>query len=935
MSLQALKLPKNSLLEEYAKIQIQYEELLGDNTIVLMEKGKLYEAYQWNMNGVNVGKAKQMSEILRYRLASVDNSKPHSPKNPYMTGCNGTTIESTCDILSRNGYSIVLVEQGKNTDKFGRKERKVTKIISYGTNIDRDLNNDTLSCTVAFIHINVLSGSSKKHINPEEIKIECGMSYMDISTGYTEIWYRFSSDRVPTFALRELNRFLTNIKPVELLVHVTGENMVDDFVNMLRKKLSQVSLGSCTVRVNADVIKDYENFSFQDLTINRIFSCKFDVLGLPIESRSAAISFIGLLCSYERYNSDIVSKIRKPIINHESTSLLLFNDATAQLSLVDGKASLYGVLNKLCTSQGKRLLRKTLLQPFISEEIMTEYYDAIQLFIDDVELLSNVRKLLNTIPDLEKIARKIQLGKITPMELGNVIKKGQGYDSAFELVNVLKPTKLLNTSSLKTLNLDVLYNGFLTAMNTEVLSTAIIRDEKVLSDGLIFNRMETRKYAQLKFSYKKYKKSVDKLNEEKLKIEKYMKHGKIEIIDGRLRITSGRWNKVKKTFPGIRGYPTVAKKVLLHSDLLDQLKSNIDSHGNTFQSLQYEMYMDILYSQNEKSLSDVSKFTALVDYLSNGAFVSVKYDYRRPMFTSDNVIETKSLRHPIIERLISDEYVQNDVCLSNEKCGMLLYGPNSVGKTSLIRAIGLNVIMAQCGYYTSCHLKFKPRKTLLVRLSGNDRMSEGHSSFVVEMLDASNILNIANSESLVLGDELCKGTETRSGTAIAVPIIEHMASENVLFAMATHLHDLPTLFMDEISKRIQVCHLSVNFVGELKFDRILKSGRGSDLYGIEIASVYLPKNIIRRARELRDAQTDRTRTKKSNYNAKVFVQECSVCGKRKDLETDHIIPKSLSDKNGFVKFGVFKHHISNLSIKCKSCHLVKTKLDKKISYQKS
>ena len=321
---------------------------------------------------------------------------------------------------------------------------------------------------------------------------------------------------------------------------------------------------------------------------------------------------------------------------------------------------------------------------------------------------------------------------------------------------------------------------------------------------------------------------------------------------------------------------------------------------------------------------------------------------------NSSFVNAKGLRHVLIEHIQQREiYVANDLalCNSNENAkGCLIYGTNAVGKTSLIRSLGIAIIMAQAGFYVPCSsFVYKPYTALYSRILGNDNLFKGMSTFEVEMSELRVILREANSRSLILGDELCSGTEMESALSIFVASLEHLERRGCSFLFATHFHEIA--YYPEIESLIQkgglmMKHLTVHFdakSGKLIYDRRLKSGPGNALYGLEVCkSLYLPLDFVERAYEIRrihgtsglaglrmDGETRSVISLENNpsvYNASKIRGICEKCGLEMGEEVHHKIPQKLADSRGFIVSsetgGVFhKNHPANLMSLCHKCHL--------------
>ena len=230
---------------------------------------------------------------------------------------------------------------------------------------------------------------------------------------------------------------------------------------------------------------------------------------------------------------------------------------------------------------------------------------------------------------------------------------------------------------------------------------------------------------------------------------------------------------------------------------------------------------------------------AKFDVILNKMYISVKYKYSKPQIDNNSEVsyfDAKGLRHCLIEKIQQDEtYVDNDIYLGRGvQKGVLLYGTNSVGKTSLIRSIGIAVIMAQAGMYVPCSsFLYKPYNSIFSRILGNDNLFKGLSTFTVEMSELRTILNMADQNSLILGDELCSGTETESALSIFVAGLMHLRKINCSYIFATHFHEIVNY--SEVKEIDTLClkHLQVLYDKEkdcLVFDRKLKDGSGQGMY---------------------------------------------------------------------------------------------------------
>ena len=306
-------------------------------------------------------------------------------------------------------------------------------------------------------------------------------------------------------------------------------------------------------------------------------------------------------------------------------------------------------------------------------------------------------------------------------------------------------------------------------------------------------------------------------------------------------------------------------------------------------------------------------------------------------------VSAKGLRHVLIEHIQTQElYVANDITLGkygdsqeddvskskSEYMGMLLYGTNAVGKTSLIRALGVAVIMAQSGMYVPCsEFTYRPYRAIFTRILGNDNLFKNLSMFAVEMSELRVILNSADEYSLVLGDELCSGTETESALSIFVSGLTELHQKCATFLFATHFHEI--MRFDEIKAltRIAIRHMAVHYDREhdcLVYDRVLREGAGNRLYGLEVAkSLHLPDKFIERAYQIRNKYFPDMRgalsSSSTKYNSSKLRGVCEMCKEDLAEEMHHLQEQHLADENGRIGT-IHKNHPANLMSLCEKCH---------------
>jgi DNA mismatch repair protein MutS len=337
-------------------------------------------------------------------------------------------------------------------------------------------------------------------------------------------------------------------------------------------------------------------------------------------------------------------------------------------------------------------------------------------------------------------------------------------------------------------------------------------------------------------------------------------------------------------------------------------------------------------------------FVSAIDMIQNRCYVARKYNYCRPVIAAAegmdgnaneaSFVRATGLRHCLIERINEEEcYVTNDISLGGD--GMLLYGTNAVGKTSLIRAIGVAVIMAQAGFYVPASgFTYRPYRAIMTRILGNDNLFKGLSTFVVEMSELRVILRMADTHSLVLGDELCSGTEMDSAISIFVAGLQHLYRAGASFIFATHLHEIAGYSeIREMAPRLRLAHMRVFYdksCDALVYDRKLQYGAGESMYGLEVCkSLHLPDDFLENANTIRvkyRGVSTKTPTASilddavpSRYNAAKLRRLCELCEKARGTEVHHLQHQESADANDFIGH-IHKNHPANLATVCEDCH---------------
>jgi DNA mismatch repair protein MutS len=386
--------------------------------------------------------------------------------------------------------------------------------------------------------------------------------------------------------------------------------------------------------------------------------------------------------------------------------------------------------------------------------------------------------------------------------------------------------------------------------------------------------------------------------------------------------------------------------------LLTRLLHQLQKTKEKMSSEIVKSFLELLRTLEQKwydSIESWIKWTVRLDILQTKTHLARKYGYCQPIIkqSDKSFFEAKGIRHVLIEHLQQNEiYVSNNIHLGSpsvENDGILLFGTNAVGKTSLIRSIGICIIMAQAGLFVPCsYFEYQPYTAIFSRILGNDNLFKGLSTFAVEMSELRVILKSADQNSLVLGDELCSGTEMESALSLFSAGLIELSKKNATFLFATHFHEITNYEEIQQLTRLGLKHMAVHYdaaTQSLVYDRLLKDGQGSRMYGLEVCrSLYMDPIFLEKAYELRNKYFPERRGELSHttsvYNAKKIRGKCEICHKEISTETHHLAPQELANQYGFIE-GFHKNHPGNLAAVCETCHLSIHKEDKRLTKKKT
>jgi len=939
------------LMVKYFDIWELLEDKYGKDLIILIEIGSFFEIYEVDNDEFKIGKAKEIAELLNIQLTRKNkNIIENSKTNPLMAGVPTVSFEKHLQrIISEQKYTVAIIKQKGTPPKV---TRYLDIIVSPGTNFDFITTQDENNITSLVID---KYSDRNYHI---------GYSAIDISTGKCYFNEVYGSKEDSSFALDEVFNYMNMHKTTEIIVTFLNKN-----INQ-KEVLDYLEVGSKTSHINTFKPKiAYQNELFK--SVFTIYGMLSPIEYLDMEKSPLASESLAILIDFVvAHDSKIIQKLSYPVRLDLSHYLYLGNNAIEQLNIIDTphNPSLFKLINNTSTAMGKRLLKERLTHPIKDAKELNRRYKLSDNLYDNY---MPIEAELSSIYDIERLLRRIKLSRIHPFEINYL------YESLLSISNVIQFIKPYNFIDIpcSTDNLNLFIDSINSSFNLKLSAKFMLKDinENIINSGI--NPQIDELLTQNKIL-------MDKLEIVRLHLLSFLSKSDNNFVNiNRLEkdgffiaITKNRYSSIKDKL--LKSHIILDDELYLLTDFKIKIQTNSVKLTNSFIDDISDKYVHnlkkiialnrlvfnnkILEFEDKYStlLDELVSFIAEIDFSVSNIKTSKKYNYSKPIIIeledkNENFIEILKVRHPIIEA--NEErglYVTNDIILgdlsqkskldknsviiensnkvTNKMHGILLYGINSSGKSSLMKAIGVSVILAQSGLFVpASSMRFTPFDSVFTRISGADNIAKGLSSFAVEMLDLKNIFNRATSKSLILGDEISHSTETMSGVSIVASAILKLSKLKSIFIFATHLHQLNEITEVSKLKNILSLHLSVIYnesEDKLIFDRKLKYGSGSSQYGLEFAkSLHMDSEFLKIANDIRKRVSDDynsierlNRKKKNGYNKNLYMSSCALCSSRVD-DVHHIKEQKEADKDGFIGH-IPQNHKYNLIPLCKKHH---------------
>ena len=776
--------------EKLSPMMLQYMDIKDkyDDCIIFFRLGDFYEMFFED--------AVVCSRILELALtgkqAGLDEKVP-------MCGIPHVAANSYVDTLVEEGYKVAICEQLEDpkTTK-GMVKRDVIQVITKGTRLDNNLDSKDNNFLASIYDFNY----------------SYSISYVDVSTGviYTSVIERDTNNLI-----REVTK--NNFKEV-----IVNNDIDRNIVNILRVNYNVL------VTIKGEILNDNSySYIYEDIEDVRMKTSLKHLLYYLVETKKNSLMHL-----------------QKAIVIDNSKYLLFDNNTKNNLELIETLKnkerinSLFHLLDKNKTAMGSRFLKFNIENPLTSKSELERRYDFVAKLSTEFILRDELIKSLANVYDLERLTSRISYGNVNAKDLLQLKNSLFYLPTIKNILQELKYDKDIIT-------LEEVYSLLDKAINENAPYT--LKEGSLIKKG--YNK-ELDELKGIKEGNKDFILNIEKAEKEKTNI-KTLKVGYNKIFGYYIEVSKGQKHLIKDEY-GYERKQTLANCERYTTPLLKEKENIILNANDKIINLEYKLFMDVreFVKRYTKDIQEVAKVISEVDCLQSFSIVSDNYSYVRPTLTNDQVVKIIDSRHPVVERVLNDNYVKNNIIMDKNTNILLITGPNMAGKSTYMRQFAITVIMAQIGCFvpaTSCKIPIFDK--IFTRIGASDDLVGGDSTFMVEMKEANYALKEATKNSLILFDELGRGTATYDGMSLAQAILEYIHDKieaKTLFS--THYHELTTL--DKTLSKLKNVHVQALEEGnKLVFLHKVEKGAVDKSYGIHVASLaHLPDSLIERSKEI-------------------------------------------------------------------------------------
>ena len=716
-----------------------------------------------------------------------------------MCGVPYHAVNVYIDKLIKKGYKVAICEQMEDpkTTK-GIVKRDITEVISSGTVISESSLNEKENNFIGNIY---------------DFDYMYVISYSDITTGeyYIE---KLDHDK---------DKVLSEVISLGLKEVICNSKLDPYIINVLK---SQYKL---TVTIT-DKLYELDNYSYlyNNFDVNYQIAIKHLLYYLVVEQRRN-LSHIRLVIEKKQDNY-----LKMDV--HTKRNLEL----TESLRLKERQYSLLWLMDNTKTAMGGRKLKQWIENPIIDKDILNQRYDIIDKLLNEFLLSDELRKYLYEVYDLERLCGRISLGNANARDLVQLKNSLSVLPNIKEILTKINFYKQIET-------LDSLYELLNNSLNET--PPVGLKEGYLIKDGY---NSELEELKSLRSGGKDFISKFELEEKERTGI-KNLKIGFNKVFGYFIEVSKSNLNLITPEMGYIRKQ-TIANGERFITPLLKEKEDLILTSEEKIIELEYNLFIEIRDKVKEyiPNLQEISKVISEIDVIQSFAFISEKYSYVRPKLNNKHEIKVIDSRHPVVEKVIKDSYVENDIIMDKNTNILLITGPNMAGKSTYMRQLGIITIMAQIGCFVPAKEANLPIfDKIFTRIGASDDLVSGESTFMVEMIEASNAIKNATENSLILFDELGRGTATFDGMSLAQAILEYIHDHigcKTLFS--THYHELTDL--EKNLKKLKNKHVSAEEKdGNIIFLHKVKDGSVDKSYGINVAKLAgLPNEVIVRADDI-------------------------------------------------------------------------------------
>ena len=909
------------MYKEYLDLYQRYTRQYGPRTAIFLMVGSFYELYdiQDVETGETQANVRDIVDLLGIQLSNKKGDVGQG-KDGLFAGFPDYVLHKWAGRLTSAGWTVVIVDQIK--DARGKvKERKVSRILSPSTHIENIAATDTPYILTLFFE------------QGNQVAPQFGAAVLDLTTGTTRTYSGKAAGRPDLWTADDLVQLLSVYAPKEIVIQWRGDAMPED---AWFRRLFHLP---ATLPFHLRRLESYGSFTSELVCaeylqmIYRIKSVLPVRTYLGLRSTQEEQALVHLLQFVEEHHPSMLKSFHRNEPWTPHTRLICGNHALTQLQMTATNVteSVLGLFDKCITPMGKRAMKERILSPYSdANDIRSRLCEVKEYITWPEDSIKQLERQLRFMFDLPRLHRRLLCGLVIPSEIAALF---QTYAAAHMIA-----TTVTSQSSLHMPITEEQWASYMAVFQTHFVEE---KAQRANADHTAFHPGTYPAIGKKEAEIQTILHGIQQLRKEMAE--------KGGVADDAIRLEE----REKEPY-GLKGSTITLQqlkkriKELPEGTKIAELKS-----GGWIDCIRLQQFNTALQKEREAldrlvriHLADACQAIAEagesmwwimehwichVDTTQCIGRISKEKGFSCPIIedaTEGSHVEITRLRHPLVEATASRlSYVKHNVQLGDTN-GWLIYGMNASGKSTLMKATGICILLAQAGCFVPAQaMRLAPFRAVYTRILNQDNLFAGLSSFAVEMSELRDILRHADAYTLVLGDELCAGTESISAQALVSSGIQWLSKRNAKFIFATHLHSLPTLF-DPRKEKVEVWHLHVEYdpvTQKIIYDRSLRPGSGSTLYGLEVArAMDLPAEFIEQALQNRHrivGSASQEDAAPSSWNKDIVRRMCETCQKPivRELEVHHIQHRATA-QNQIVPDGSHMNDKRNLIVLCQTCH---------------